>query len=51
MVLGYDSVDHFGPGKASEDTDIVQGRFVELLPDCLACRSHTGSVFAARASS
>jgi uncharacterized protein YndB with AHSA1/START domain len=32
MVLTYEGEDHT-PGKASADSDIVDGRFVELVPD------------------
>ena len=33
MVLRYESLDHATPGKTSEDADVVQGRFIELIPD------------------
>ncbi|MGO4735714.1 SRPBCC family protein [Bosea sp. 2KB_26] len=33
MVLTYETSQHPGPGKTSEDTDVVQGRFLELVPD------------------
>lgn len=32
MVLTYDQVDASVRGKASEDSDIVEGRFLELVP-------------------
>lgn len=31
MTLTYDQPSHLAPGKASENTDIVEGRFVELI--------------------
>jgi uncharacterized protein YndB with AHSA1/START domain len=33
MVLTYDAPDHSAPGKTSEHTDVVRGRFLELIPD------------------
>ncbi|KFC66524.1 hypothetical protein FG93_04455 [Bosea sp. LC85] len=33
MVLTYEASQHSGPGKTSEDTDVVQGRFLELVLD------------------
>lgn len=33
MVLTYESADHATPGKTTEHADVVQGRFVELVPD------------------
>jgi uncharacterized protein YndB with AHSA1/START domain len=33
MVLTYENPDPSIKGKASDDTDIVEGRFVELVPD------------------
>jgi uncharacterized protein YndB with AHSA1/START domain len=33
MALSYDAPDHGTPGKSSEHTDIVSGRFVEIVPD------------------
>ncbi|MGO4675246.1 SRPBCC family protein [Bosea sp. 2YAB26] len=33
MVLTYEASQHSGAGKTSENTDIVQGRFLELIPD------------------
>ena len=33
MVLTYETSQHSVSGKTSEDTDIVQGLFLELLPD------------------
>ena len=32
MVLRYEGVEH-PPGKSSEHSDVVEGRFVELVPD------------------
>ncbi len=31
MVLTYEQADHSVPGKASEHSDVVRGRFVELV--------------------
>jgi uncharacterized protein YndB with AHSA1/START domain len=33
MTLTYTASDHALPGKTSDHTDVVQGRFVELIPD------------------
>jgi uncharacterized protein YndB with AHSA1/START domain len=33
MSLTYLEQDHSAPGKTSEHTDVVAGRFVELVPD------------------
>ncbi len=33
MVLSYDSADHATPGKTTAHADVVQGTFVELIPD------------------
>ncbi len=33
MTLTYESPDPSTPGKTSENTDVVQGRFLELVPD------------------
>ncbi|TXH82696.1 MAG: ATPase [Rhizobium sp.] len=33
MTLSYNTADHATPGKSSEDTDIVSGRFLEIVPD------------------
>lgn len=33
MTLAYDRSDHRTPGKTSEHADVVQGRFLELIPD------------------
>ncbi|HWT04790.1 MAG TPA: SRPBCC domain-containing protein, partial [Xanthomonadales bacterium] len=33
MSLTYENADHAVPGKTSEDTDTVRGRFVELVPN------------------
>lgn len=33
MSLTYDGSDHSPPGKTSEHSDIVQGEFLELIPD------------------
>jgi uncharacterized protein YndB with AHSA1/START domain len=33
MVLAYEDPDHSAPGKTSEHTDVVRGRFLELIPD------------------
>ncbi len=33
MVLTYESADHATSGKTTEHADVVQGRFVELIPD------------------
>jgi uncharacterized protein YndB with AHSA1/START domain len=33
MVLSYDRPDHSLPGKASEHSDVVRGRFLELVPN------------------
>jgi uncharacterized protein YndB with AHSA1/START domain len=33
MILAYDEPDHSAPGKTSEHSDVVRGRFLELIPD------------------
>jgi uncharacterized protein YndB with AHSA1/START domain len=33
MVLTYDRSDHSTPGKTSEHSDVVRGRFLQLAPD------------------
>jgi uncharacterized protein YndB with AHSA1/START domain len=33
MSLTYEGLDHSTPGKTSEHSDVVRGRFVELVPD------------------
>ncbi|GES48706.1 toxin [Rhizobium sp. NBRC 114257] len=33
MALSYDALDHSTPGKSSEHTDIVSGRFLEIMAD------------------
>src|SRR6478735_1763917 len=33
MALTYETPDHERAGKTSEHTDVVEGRFVELVPD------------------
>jgi len=33
MVLAYRSADHATPGKATPERDVVEGRFLELVPD------------------
>jgi uncharacterized protein YndB with AHSA1/START domain len=33
MVLTYDQPGHSAPGKTSEHSDVVQGRFLELIPN------------------
>jgi uncharacterized protein YndB with AHSA1/START domain len=33
MTLTYVGSDHAAPGKTSDDTDVVHGRFLELIPD------------------
>jgi uncharacterized protein YndB with AHSA1/START domain len=33
MALSYDALDHSTPGKSSEHTDIVSGRFIEIVAD------------------
>jgi len=33
MSLTYVGADHSTPGKTSEDADVVQGRFLKLIPD------------------
>ncbi len=33
MALTYDELDHAASGKTSKHTDIVEGRFLELVPD------------------
>jgi uncharacterized protein YndB with AHSA1/START domain len=33
MILAYDEQDHSAPGKTSGHSDVVRGRFVELIPD------------------
>ena len=33
MVLSYDQPGHSAPGKTSEDSDVVRGRFLELIPN------------------
>lgn len=33
MALIYEQTDHSTPGKTSEHADLVQGKFVELVPD------------------
>lgn len=33
MVLTYEASQHSAPGKTSENTDVVQGRFLELVLD------------------
>ncbi|WP_439578439.1 SRPBCC family protein [Elioraea sp.] len=33
MALTYAGADHATRGKTSQDTDVVEGRFVELVPD------------------
>ncbi|AYG66264.1 MULTISPECIES: SRPBCC domain-containing protein [unclassified Rhizobium] len=33
LALYYDAADHSTPGKSSEHTDIVSGRFLEIVPD------------------
>ncbi len=33
MILTYDEPGHSTPGKSSQNSDIVEGRFVELVPD------------------
>lgn len=33
MTLTYDAPDPDAPGKSSDDTDVVESRFVELVPD------------------
>jgi uncharacterized protein YndB with AHSA1/START domain len=33
MVLTYDQPDHRAPGKTSEHSDVVRGRFLELVPN------------------
>ncbi len=33
LALSYDASDHSTPGKSSEHTDIVSGRFLEIVPD------------------
>jgi uncharacterized protein YndB with AHSA1/START domain len=33
MTLTYQGVDHSAPGKTSEHSDVVQGRFLKLVPD------------------
>ena len=33
MALTYDEANHLAPGKSSEHSDIVEGRFLELVPD------------------
>lgn len=33
MVLTYEASQHPAPGKTSDDTDVVQGRFLDLVPD------------------
>ncbi|NTJ64420.1 SRPBCC family protein [Agrobacterium rhizogenes] len=33
MALSYDALDHSTPGKSSEHTDIVSGRFLDIVPD------------------
>lgn len=33
MALTFAQPGHSTPGKTSEDTDVVEGRFLELLPD------------------
>ena len=33
MSLTYEGPDHSAPGKTSEHSDVVQGRFLQLIPD------------------
>ncbi|MGH9158456.1 MAG: SRPBCC family protein [Vicinamibacteraceae bacterium] len=33
IVLSYQSPNHLTPGKTSDDSDVVRGRFMELVPD------------------
>jgi uncharacterized protein YndB with AHSA1/START domain len=33
MVLTYDEPDHSAPGKTSPESDVVRGRFLELVPN------------------
>ncbi|ENN87116.1 Aha1 domain family protein [Rhizobium freirei PRF 81] len=33
LALSYNALDHSTPGKSSEHTDIVSGRFLEIVPD------------------
>ncbi|NLS15952.1 ATPase [Rhizobium sp. P40RR-XXII] len=33
LALSYNAADHSTPGKSSEHTDIVSGRFLEIVPD------------------
>ena len=33
MAFVYSAADHTAPGKSSDHSDVVHGRFVELLPD------------------
>src|SRR5262245_61115890 len=33
LVLTYDEPDHSAPGKTSEHSDVVRGRFLELIPN------------------
>jgi uncharacterized protein YndB with AHSA1/START domain len=33
ITLVYDEPDHSAPGKTSEDSDVVRGRFLELIPN------------------
>jgi len=33
MALTYDQPDHSAPGKTSEHSDVIRGRFLELVPD------------------
>ncbi len=33
MTLTYGRPDHAAPGKTSDDADVAEGRFVELVPD------------------
>jgi uncharacterized protein YndB with AHSA1/START domain len=33
MILTYDQTDHSAPGKTSEHSDAVRGRFLELIPN------------------
>jgi uncharacterized protein YndB with AHSA1/START domain len=33
MALTYDQPDHSAPGKTSEHSDVVRGRFLELVPN------------------
>jgi len=33
LALTYNAPDHSTPGKSSEHTDIVSGRFLEIVPD------------------